>query len=423
LVLAKGQADPELFFSGGSLLLISLLLACRLGLERLAGGPVRAIRQLAWRNVGRRPGRATAVVSVLAAGAFLVLSVQVFRKEPPAGQQQRSSGTGGFALAGELSTPVYEDLNSAAVRDGLGLPAEEEVRVVSFRVRDGEDASCLNLNRAVRPRILGAPSKELDELGAFRFVEKAAGWKALRTELSGAIPAVVDEDTLLWALQKKVGDELVVPDGRGGEVRLKVVGSVGGSILQGALLIDEGAFVRVFPDAGGYRFLLLDVPEERLEVVRGAWSRALQDRGLELVSTARRLGELNAVANTYLQIFQVLGGLGVLLGAVGVGVVAARNSVERRAELAVLEVGGWSRPQLLFLLVCELSLLILLGLLIGGTCAWVVTVPGQWVRGAVVDHAPLLGALAGLGCVALAAVHVALALSLRGGTGVMLRSE
>ena len=423
LVLSKGQADPGLFFSGGSLLLVSLLLVCRLGLDRLATGGVRAIRQLAWRNVGRRPGRATAVVSVLAAGAFLVLSVQVFRKEPPSGPQQRASGTGGFALIGELSTPVYEDLNAATVRDGLGLPVEEGVRAVSFRVRDGEDASCLNLNRAVRPRILGAPSKELEALGAFRFVEKGAGWSVLRTEIAGAIPAVVDEDTLLWALQKKVGDEITVPDGRGGEVRLKVVGSVGGSILQGALLIEEQAFVGAFPEAGGYRFLLLDVPEGRLEVVRGAWSRALQDRGLELVSTARRLGELLAVANTYLQIFQVLGGLGVLLGAVGVGVVAARNAVERRAEMAVLEVGGWSRFQLLRLLVWELALLVFLGLLIGGLCAWVVTVPGQWLRGAVVDHGPLLAALAGLGGVAVVAVRVALALSLRGSTGGLLRSE
>ena len=65
------------------------------------------------------------MVSVLAAGAFLVLSVQVFRKESPAGGQQRASGTGGFALIGELSTPVYEDLNAVAVRDSLGLPAEE----------------------------------------------------------------------------------------------------------------------------------------------------------------------------------------------------------------------------------------------------------------------------------------------------------
>jgi putative ABC transport system permease protein len=423
MVLSKGQADPGLFFGGGSLLLVSLLLGCRLGLERFAKGAVRAIRQLAWRNVGRRPGRATAVVSVLAAGAFLVLSVQVFRKEAPAGPQERASGTGGFALTGELATPVYEDLNAAAVRDGLGLPAEEGVHVVPFRVRDGEDASCLNLNRAVRPRILGVPSRELEELGAFRFVEKGAGWNLLRAEVPGAIPAVVDEDTLLWALQKKVGDEISLPDGRGGEVRLKVVGSVGGSILQGALLIDDGAFVRAFPDAGGYRFLLLDVPGERLEVVRGAWSRALQDRGLELVPTARRLGELLAVSNTYLQIFQVLGGLGVLLGAVGVGVVAARNAVERRQELAILEVGGWSASQRLRLLVWELALLVFLGLLIGGACAWVVTVPVQWLRGAVVDHRLLLAALGGLGFVAAAAVRLALALSFRGSTGAMLRSE
>jgi ABC-type lipoprotein release transport system permease subunit len=423
MALARGQAGPELFFGGGSLLLVSLLMGCRRGLEWLAQGSVRAIRQLAWRNVGRRPGRAAAVVSVLAAGAFLVLSVQVFRKEPPSGPQQRSSGTGGFALIGELSTPVYEDLNAPAVRDGLGLPADKDVRVVPFRVREGEDASCLNLNRAVRPRILGAPSAELEHMGAFRLMERDSGWGVLRRQLPGAIPAVVDEDTLLWALQKRVGDEIPVPDGRGGEVRLKVVGSLGGSILQGALLVDEGEFVRAFPDAGGYRFLLLDAPGEQLELVRGAWSRALQDRGLELVPTARRLAELLAVSNTYLQIFQVLGGLGVLLGALGVGVIAARNAVERRAELAILEASGWSRAQRLRLLVWELALLVILGLLIGGTCAWVVTVPGQWIRGAFVDHRPLLAALAGLGVVAAAAIRMALALSLRGSAGRMLRSE
>jgi putative ABC transport system permease protein len=214
-----------------------------------------------------------------------------------------------------------------------------------------------------------------------------------------------------------------VPDGRGGEVRLKVVGSVGGSILQGALLIDEGAFVRVFPDAGGYRFLLLDVPEERLEVVRGAWSRALQDRGLELVSTARRLGELHAVANTYLQIFQVLGGLGVLLGAVGVGVVAARNSVERRAELAVLEVGGWSRPQLLRLLLWELALLVLLGLLIGGSMRLGGHGPGAVGAGSHCGPCAPAGCAGGLGMRRFGGGPRGLGPEPQGKHGGMLRSE
>jgi len=298
------------------------------------------------------------------------------------------------------------------------------VRVLAVRVREGEEASCLNLNRAVRPRILGVPSLSFEKEGAFRFVEKGAAWSLLREpESTGAIPAVVDEDTLLWALQKRLGDEFVLPDGRGGDVRLRVVGTLGGSILQGALLVDEARFTEAFPDAGGYRMLLIDAPEAQIEGVRAGWSRALQDRGLELRPSAERLGELQAVANTYLAIFQVLGGLGVLLGAVGVGVVAARNVVERRVELAVLEAGGWSRAQIRSLVVMEILPLVLSGLGIGGGCAWLVTVPGQWIRGAEMQFGPFGWALAALGLVSLSAVRLALGFSLGGDPGETLRRE
>jgi len=42
------------------------------------------------------------------------------------------------------------------------------------------------------------------------------------------------------------------------------------------------------------------------------------------------------VQNTYLNTFQVLGALGLLLGSAGLGVVVLRNVLERRAELAAM---------------------------------------------------------------------------------------
>ena len=421
----KREVNSGVFFGAGALLLVGLLLLCRLWLGRLSSGRLKSIGSLSRRNLGRRPGRSLAVVAVLAAGAFMVLSVQVFRKEPPAGAGERYSGTGGFALLGELAAPVYEDLNVESVRDALGLPLDSAAHVVALRVREGEDASCLNLNRAVRPKLVGLPSAELEKLGAFRFVGKNASWAMLRAEQQSpeVIPAVVDEDTLQWALQKKIGDEIHLPNGKGGQVRVKVVGTLGGSILQGALLVDEASFVQAFPDAGGYRMLLIDVPPDKVESLRASWSRALQDRGLELRPAAERLAELEAVSNTYLAIFQVLGGLGVLLGAVGVGVVAARHVVERRAELALLEVGGWLKSQVMGLMQRELAILTTAGLVIGGLCAWLVTVPGQWIRGAEVSYGPLITALVALGGVSVFAVRIALGLSLRGAPGEILRRE
>ena len=68
-------------------------------------------------------------------------------------------------------------------------------------------------------------------------------------------------------------------------------------------------------------------------------------------------------------------------------------------------------------------MLTIAGLLIGGVCAWLVTVPGQWIRGADVSYGPLLAALAVLGAVSLCAVRISLGLSLGGAPGEVLRRE
>jgi hypothetical protein len=423
LLVQKRQTAPEWFFACGSLALCAFLAGVRVALVRSASGEMDSLRRLALRNAGRRLSRSLAMVAVLAAGGFLVLSVQVFRKGPPARVAERSSGTGGFALWGELASPVYEDLNAASVRDAQGLEWETGMRCVSVRVREGEDASCLNLNRAVQPRVLGVPSSELETLGAFRFPSEPVGWAVLRKTQQDAIPAVVDEATLQWALQKKIGDVLSVPDGRGGAVHLRIVAALAGSILQGALLVDEAEFMRVFPDSGGYRMLWVDAPLDALEKVRASWSRALADRGLELVATTARLAELDAVANTYLSIFQILGGLGVLLGSVGGAVVAARNVLERRGECAILNATGWPVRRIRRLLVLEHLGLVAVGLLGGGLSALWVTVPSQWVRGEQVAFAALLQALCGLGAITACAVWLALRASLPREPVQVLRGE
>ncbi len=404
----KGESGPEWFFGGGALCLIGSLVTARWLLSRLAGGKISAVRHMAWRNIGRRSARAMVTMGVLASGAFLVLSVEVFRKTTSPSELHRNSGTGGFALIGQLSAPVYEDLNLPAVRDAFGLPKGPDVKALMVREKEGDEASCLNLNRAVKPRILGVPSTDLERLGAFRFTTKSAKWSVLQAPDNQWIPAVADEATIRWALQKSLGDEILVHEGSGGVVRLKLVAALSGSILQGALLIDDSAFQRAFPNLGGYRTLLLDVPAGETDETRAAWSRALSDRGLELISTSSRLADLNAVANTYLSIFQVLGGLGVLLGALGGAVVAARNVIDRRMELAILLATGWRIQQIRRLLKWEHFVLIALGTVIGGGCVWLVTGPVQYIRGEAMNGRPLLFALGCLFSLSVGAVWIAL---------------
>jgi putative ABC transport system permease protein len=104
-------------------------------------------------------------------------------------------------------------------------------------------------------------------------------------------------------------------------------------------------------------------------------TRALQDYGLELTPATQRLDAFNAVQNTYLNTFQILGGLGLLLGSVGLGVVVLRNVLERRGESAVLLAVGFKPEVLRWLVLSEHGALLCLGLLLGVASSLIALLP------------------------------------------------
>ena len=53
-----------------------------------------------------------------------------------------------------------------------------------------------------------------------------------------------------------------------------------------------------------------------------------------------------AVQNTYLETFQSLGALGLLLGTLGLATVQFRSVLERRQELALMRAAGFRRGRL-----------------------------------------------------------------------------
>ena len=441
--LVFSTADAGAFFGAGALLLIAGLLLCVAALRRAAGETdLESLAQLGVRNAARQRGRSVGIIGVLASGVFMVVAVDAFRQRPAAETTRRDTGTGGFALVGEAALPIYDDLNTAKGREAFALDEKimEGVSVVPLRVRDGDDASCLNLNKALQPRVLGVKPGELAKLDAFRFsagkyfgdgepetklpLTPANWWPALDgADFEDAVPCVVDASTLQWALKLKLGDTLEYKDERGKPFRLRIVATVGGSILQGSVVVSEMHFVEKFPGNGGYRFFLIDAPREKIAAVREHLSRQLADRGLELTPAGQRLAEFQAVENTYLSIFQALGGLGLLLGSAGLAIVVARNVLERRREFGLLEAVGFRQRQLRALVFAEHRWLIVCGLAIGTASAVVAVWPGLRERAdgfPYAEMALLLGGLT-LGCVFWA--WVATRVALRGSGVAALRSE
>ena len=69
-----------------------------------------------------------------------------------ANAQNKSSGTGGFIYFAETTMPVLFDINNPQKRAEEGI--FEDFNAVQFRKVEGDDASCLNLNRVSQPAIL-----------------------------------------------------------------------------------------------------------------------------------------------------------------------------------------------------------------------------------------------------------------------------
>lgn len=432
----RNNADAESFFSGGALFLIAGIAAAAVLFRRAAEqGSSRplSLASLGWRGCARRTHRSLATVALLASGSFLIVAVAANKLDANLDSSRRSSGTGGFALVGQSSLPIVQDLNSPAGRDFFALDAAamQGVSVVPLRVHDGDDASCLNLNHPQTPRLLGVDPEELQRRGAFAFAKvinpayAAKPWTMLGAYVNhtNEIPAVADDSSIAWSLHKKLGDTIDYTDERGRTFALRIVGALANSVLQGSLIIDSRAFTGRFPGETGSRMFLIDAPPGQAANVSAALTRALQDRGLELTPAGDRLNAFNAVQNTYLDTFQVLGGLGLLLGSAGLGVVVLRNVLERRAELAVLQAVGFRRRALRWLVVSEHAALQCLGLLIGMAAALAAVLPALLSLAAPLSYGSLAATLGLVFASGLLWTWLAARLALRGGLLPALRNE
>ncbi|MEX2578973.1 MAG: FtsX-like permease family protein [Verrucomicrobiales bacterium] len=400
------MAEQGLFFGAGFLFVVAGISLCSLLIRRFLrpSSALGSLGALGRQHTVRRRGRSLAVIGLMAAGVFMVTAINSFRLEGEVGAQRRDSGTGGFAYVGGATLPIYEDLDAPSGREKYGLDAfDAEFEVVSFRVSDGDDASCLNLNRAQRPRLKGVDVDEMAALDPFTFTKSieppsVGDWTLLNLSMAPTeegvpvVPGIIDQNTATYALQMGLGDRVVYETVSGRTFAVEIVGLLDTSILQGSLLISEEDFVRFFPDAGGYSFFLLDGESaETLEPVAAHLTRMFGDRGLEMRPAAERLNEFNAVQNTYLSIFSTLGGLGIFLGTVGLAVIVGRNVLERRGQLGVMQAMGFTRAMLARMVLSEHWFLHVSGVLLGLGAALVAVLPKLTKSAAALPWGLLIG--------------------------------
>ncbi len=394
---SSAEASIGLFFAAGFGGLVGLLASVRLW---LAAAPprasVRSLGQLARRNLAFAPARAFSVAAIVAAAAFLIVAVSSFAQRPPADATARASPTGGWSEIVTFGTPTSLDPADPETRGTLGLSAGQEAilagcSIARLRTSDGDDAACTNLYASLRPTVVGV-GPDFVARGGFTFLDHASvpaeasepvnPWRLLgAAQTDAAIPAILDQATAQWALKLGgIGSHFNVPDDEGKLVDCVIVGLLEPGILQGRVIVAERDFERMFPDRSGYGMALVDaadLPAAERNGLPAALAAAWSDAGVAIEAATKRLASLQAVQNTFLTGFQVLGTLGLLLGTAGVAAVQLQGVCERIGPLAVLRAVGFTLGRVRWMLVLETLVTVLIGLATGIAAATLAVAPAM----------------------------------------------
>jgi ABC-type antimicrobial peptide transport system permease subunit len=381
------------FFGAGTVLLVAFLCFEYAWLKARTKKLIRGngwwpVSRMGFRNATYRPGRSILSIALIASASFIIVAVDAFRRDNRDATLDKRSGSGGFPLLAESLLPLHHDPNTAEGREALTLTSQkgfdpESVAFTRFRVRPGDDTSCLNLYQPRNPRILAA-TDDFIRSGRFAFQdsladaneEKENPWLLLNDDATdGTIPIIADANSMTYVLHLKLGDEIPLARSDGSFVRMRLVGALADSLFQSELLMSEKNFLRLFPDQGGYSFFLLDVEPDKSSMVAGILETQLSDFGFDVTSTAERLAGFHRVENTYLSTFQALGGLGLMLGTIGLAIVLLRNVLERRREMALLRAVGYNSKHFTLMVVTENAFLVCCGLVTGTVAAILAIAP------------------------------------------------
>ena len=385
-LIFPGQKVVLSFISGGLMFITLILLFRYLIIRSVFAGNVKdgnsanpSVPYYAF-----HPSHALTPALFIAAGLFAVFITGANRAGTDTSQLKTSGGTGGYLLWCESSLPVMDNLNTRAglIAAGLDVPELEDMSFIQAKRSAGNDASCLNLNHISVPPILGLDPGKFIGKGAFSFSGTLKepivqnGWQYLN--ISGSnniIYGIADQTVLEWGLKIGIGDTLILRAENGEPLKIVISGALKSSVFQGNVIIGMNNFVKYFPSVSGSNVILAEGKPELAESYRAIISERLENNGVNVEITSDRLASFNEVTNTYLSVFMVLGGLGMITGIVGLGFILMRNYNLRRREFALMLATGFTLARIRKMIIWEQLIILIAGLTTGFFSAVIATLP------------------------------------------------
>ncbi len=386
ILFTTGFNSRTLSFSAGILTFLSLIFLWRQYILR--GNLRRSGEAITFEIAGKyfryHPSHALAPAIFIAAGLFAVIITGVNRLEISNSSLGTSGGTGGYLIWAETAIPVKEDLNIKEVKRSFGLYENpgNELSFVQGRSTSGDNASCLNLNHVASPPLLGIDPGQFMLKRAFSFsglianADKKNPWSVLTQRPNeNTIYGVADQTVLDWGLKKSIGDTLKIKTESGQILDIVIAGGLESSVFQGYLLVNKENVLKFFPSVSGNSLFLAEGKSENTQKYIELLENRFENYGITVSTTSERLSSFFKVTNTYLSVFTILGGLGLILGIAGLGFVLKRNYNMRRREFALLMATGFTGKQIRKIVLKEHIFILISGFITGTIPPIIATFP------------------------------------------------
>jgi len=387
LAFSLSEYSTPLSYSAGVMVFATSILLIRqyyMGRQKSGIYSFRNKNQISDYYYSFNPSQAIAPVLFLAAGLFAVIITGVNRMNISDNMLKPSGGTGGYLLWGESSVPVRGSLTSGSGRSEYGLdePDLKELSVVQARKTSGNDASCLNLNHIASPPLLGIDPSEFVRRGSFSFAVTMKGidvsnpWQTLDYPPSnGTIYGIADQTVLQYGLKIKTGDTLKIRTESGQVLNVVISAGLKSSVFQGYVIIGADNFSRFFPSISGSQVFLADGDPALSELYKNTLTERLSEYGVHFEPAQERLASFFVVTNTYLSVFTILGGIGLILGVAGLGLILIRNFNQRKKDFGLMLAQGFSVRSIRNIIFGEHARILLAGIFTGVMSALVATFP------------------------------------------------
>ncbi len=385
-LISEGKA-AEVSFATGIFFFLSFILLLRhyyLGGLTYKSGTIKSFSQLSFLYYRHNPSQAITPAIFIAAGIFALFITSLNRMNFNEQANNPKSGTGGYLFWCETSVSVNEDLSTINGKRTFGLDEDQfkGMNIVQFGRKDGDDASCLNLNYIAAPPLLGVDPEIFAVNDAFSFAsvikdhEGISPWTILGEQPGpNTIYGIADQTVLDWGLKIKTGDTLILKAESGQRINIIIAAGLKSSVFQGHVLIDIRDLRRFFPTVAGSSVFLVNGDPSFSETYKSGIEDRFSNFGIIVEPASARLTAFYQVTNTYLTVFTVLGAFGMILGIFGLGFILLRNYNLRKREFALMLATGIPSGTIRISLLKDLIITMAAGIITGSVSALVATMP------------------------------------------------